>query len=87
MYRLLVAFLIIFTPLFAKEAEPIQSCGCPEQEYYCDPDANKRALPGPVAAVVTSIKNRPGAWTIAAAGLAVGGLAYALSNSSDSTSH
>ncbi len=80
MFRLALACLLFFTPLFAKAKVVTLPCGCPEQDYCVDPDADRRALPGPVAGVLTSLKCCPGLWTVGAAALVVGGLAYLFSN-------
>lgn len=58
------------------------SCGCPSRDYTAyDGEIERHALPGFLNGIVTSMKCCPGLWSVSAAALVVGGVAYALSDS------
>ena len=81
MLRFLCALFLLTSSLFAKESEPHLSCGCPDRDYSTAQEERKMALPGPVAGIATSMKCCPGLWTIGAAAIVVGVVAYTLSES------
>ena len=83
MIRYFLPLVLFTTSLFAKEEMIAMSCGCPTYDYL-DQDDSKRALPGPLNGVMTSMKCCPGIWAVSAAALAVGGVAYALTDSASS---
>ena len=86
MLRFILILALFTTPVFAAKKQQVVTlpCGCPEKDYNCPEEIKKgRSYPGPVAGVITSMKCCPGLWTVSAIALVVGGVAYAICDSSD----